>query len=839
MVTFVVRTRGISLRTVAVALIIAGIAGYLGRGIRIDTSIKALLPASAPSVRALAAANDAQGTTDRFTVAFESSDPKAAARFGQDLARELRTWSDAQNVVATRDLTTIRDHALYFLEPSDLRQLRDELRATKQRSVIAVTRPGLSNEAIPSDAVKVGEDWDDLDAPAAKNAPPPSTDTKTETPRDLDAWLVEKKSTFADDPRFSASELDALWPTRDAQGKIAWPEKIEVPLQNKSGTVQVVQARLSRPATDIRYTREVAQRFDDLVAKLRPETYAPDLRAAIVGSYEISGDVDTIMTDLSRATWLSGILVTLVLLAGFRSVRSIVVILIPVAVAMALSLALARYTFGELNILTAFLFAVLFGMGVDFAIHLLAHRVSGPQRTWPVIVREQWPALLSSAVTTAFCLITLMLAEFKAFREFGVLAAIGIVASLVSAVVLVPCLDNLFGPWRKPDQSKHLPPTVETPAAPIPAKFGAISRILRTSLIATSVLICAFGAPTLAFENDTGAMRASASPTTKVKRIAYGQALGKNSTGVPAVLVATDGAALDEAVQRLNQSKDQYPWIKSVVSAQTIIPALQDEKSRIVIEIAELSGELLDLSAHADDAESAKNRESLRALARLSQAQPLRQDEVPPWALLPFTDRHGHFDRLAHAHLRFAQRDLSAVREVVQTFRRLLDGLPVQAAASSFVFSDLADLLEADGAKLPLFCLLTIFVVMWFDLRSARAAAICFASLALGLGLAIGLLGLCGVHINFFNLAIIPAVIGTGIDTSIHLWHARAHHGVSSAGTNRGALLSGFTTIAAYSGLLIAQSPGLRSMGIVGITTICAAIFAAFVVLWLGYVRRP
>ena len=55
----------------------------------------------------------------------------------------------------------------------------------------------------------------------------------------------------------------------------------------------------------------------------------------------------------------------------------------PMAVAIGLTLAVANLIFGELNALTVFLFAVLFGMGVDFSVHLIAQRQASPDRSVP------------------------------------------------------------------------------------------------------------------------------------------------------------------------------------------------------------------------------------------------------------------------------------------------------------------------------------------------------------------------------------------------------------------------------------------------------------------------
>ena len=76
-------------------------------------------------------------------------------------------------------------------------------------------------------------------------------------------------------------------------------------------------------------------------------------------------------------------------------------------------------------------------------------------------------------------------------------------------------------------------------------------------------------------------------------------------------------------------------------------------------------------------------------------------------------------------------------------------------------------------------------------------------------------MGLWPLRLNFFNLVVMPAVVGLGIDASIHLWHARTS--TNLAATSKAAVLAALTTVAGFSGLLAAAHLGLRSIGEVGI----------------------
>src|SRR5690606_30905266 len=146
------------------------------------------------------------------------------------------------------------------------------------------------------------------------------------------------------------------------------------------------------------------------------------------------------------------------------------------------------------------------------------------------------------------------------------------------------------------------------------------------------------------------------------------------------------------------------------------------------------------------------------------------------------------------------------------------EGLEVDAAATSFVYVDLAVAMEADAGRLPLLALLVITFVVALDVRTFIGTGATLAALLVGMLATLGAMGVFGFAINFYNLVVMPAVLGLGIDASIHLWHARSHPpgGLGARATAKGAILSSMTTVGAFAGLLVAGHPGLRSIAEVG-----------------------
>jgi len=94
---------------------------------------------------------------------------------------------------------------------------------------------------------------------------------------------------------------------------------------------------------------------------------------------------------------------------------------------------------------------------------------------------------------------------------------------------------------------------------------------------------------------------------------------------------------------------------------------------------------------------------------------------------------------------------------------------------------------------------------------------------------------LLGFKLNPINIAVIPLVIGMGIDFGIHLAHrykVEGEIGTVYRYTGKGVLLSALTTMIGFGSLgLIGTFGSISSMGIILFIGLAACLIAALVVL--------
>ena len=825
---------------VLVSLVIAAAAAQYAKAIKVNTNLEALLAVNAPSVEALAELRERQGPTDLLNIAVRSSDPEANRRLVEDIHARVSQWPEVIDAFIELDYTPLRDHALYYLEPDELVDLNARLERERRKAVAAAM--SVTGEAIDPENVLAGEDWDDEfgdeddfdeDAEADPVEGDPAAAAQDDDDDDDDesvrALLQRQRQSVADSGRIRPSDLDLIWPKEDGHGQMVWEDSVQKPVASPDGNIMLVRARLQQPPTNLQFATDVTNKAEALFLELDAEGYAPDMLAKVGGAYGSSGEAKSIITDLQSATWVSAGLVVGVLLVGFRSLRTLVVVLVPLVTSVLSTVAIARLVLGELNVLTAFLFAVLLGIGVDFAVHLFAQRQrQGEHADWSEIFAEHLRPLTASMLTTMGSFLVLTLADFRGFQEFGLIAAIGVGVAFIAALVMVPAFDVLLGPAPRAAET----PTENAEAEEAPRALRAPK--LRWALLISAVVVGAFGAPRVGFEQDMRELRAPKS--SGEKGIAYQRALkATQDTGTPVVLLADSSEQLDQAVELLEDRKDgdllpgtERSWIQSVYSLSTHMPAAQESKVVLLEKIAKTAE---GLRAAAPDHKYASH---LDVLGRLANAKPLTKSELPGWAKQLFEEKNGDVGNIGLLYTKVNGYDLEQVVFVTKRFSALMEAPAVRGASTRFILGDLTIAVQDDTRRLPPLALAVIALLIFVDLRKLLPSLLTFATLCAGLLLTFGVMGLWPIRINFYNLVVMPAVVGLGIDASIHLWHARRSGSLGA--TSKAALISALTTAGGFSGLIVSSHGGLKSIGLLGVTaTLCCVVVA---VIALGWPRK-
>lgn len=145
----------------------------------------------------------------------------------------------------------------------------------------------------------------------------------------------------------------------------------------------------------------------------------------------------------------------------FRTVRMLLISLIPNLIPLLLTAGLMGYMHIPLKPSTVLVFSVAFGISVDYTIHFLAkYRQELTRHRWDITktvsetIQETGVSMVYTSLILFFGFITFTTSNFDGTKYLGLLVSITLVTSLFSNMVLLPSLLLTFD--RVPKRRRHL-----------------------------------------------------------------------------------------------------------------------------------------------------------------------------------------------------------------------------------------------------------------------------------------------------------------------------------------------------------------------------------------------
>jgi hopanoid biosynthesis associated RND transporter like protein HpnN len=134
------------------------------------------------------------------------------------------------------------------------------------------------------------------------------------------------------------------------------------------------------------------------------------------------------------------------------------------------------------------------------------------------------------------------------------------------------------------------------------------------------------------------------------------------------------------------------------------------------------------------------------------------------------------------------------------------------------------------------YALAAIVLVFLADFRKPLHVAAALAPLVMGVIMALGIMGLCGLPLNPANMIAFPLILGVGADNGVHVLHDylsqrrrgpyTLHHS-----TGRGIMVAALTTILGFGTLMISHHRGLFGLGFILSLGVSCCMFTALIFL--------
>lgn len=495
-----------------------------------------------------------------------------------------------------------------------------------------------------------------------------------------------------------------------------------------------------------------------------------------------------------------------------RSLRPLLGLVAALAVTLLGTLAFGGLVFGTINVISAGFAAVLLGLVVDYGLVGYQEARAHPELSLAAIRRRSGPGIAWSAVTTAGTFVLLRWAGLPGLAQLGTLTAFGL---LFGAVVMV------FGflPWAvRGIKNAHYDPI---PAAAI--NLAGIRRHARWGLLVTGVLF--FAALGVVIQRGWPAATGDTTPLRPRQSEAY--------------------SAMEEVRSRLGRTNDPLWLLCSGVSPDAV--ALTLASADLVLSNALVRGELASYSLPLDFWPRPDHvRTNLAAAALLSGAS----ERFRSVALAAgFTRESLGFDEAILAKWSRWAADPSRVplwptNSTATWLRRqfaaqtatgewmvlgLVDpgkrpfspgALPPEVVVSGWELLGPALLERVSGRVrwLTGVILVVIAASLWLAFRRWTEVGLGLAALVTALGLLLAVMSAMGATWNLLSLVAIPLLLGSSVDSTIHVQLALRRGGGWTAlwrSTGRALVLCAGANIAGFGSLAWSNNAGLASLDLV------------------------
>jgi predicted RND superfamily exporter protein len=604
------------------------------------------------------------------------------------------------------------------------------------------------------------------------------------------------------------------------------------------GRTQVLVVQAAFPSASVTQGERLVAALADAIADAR-RAVGPGVSFGMTEDVVIAvAEHRAILGGMSLALLLTVLVVGGSMLLYFRSASALAALLGALAVGTLATFGFVRLTIGHLNSVTAFLSSIVVGNGINFGIIVLARYLEERRRgrthaeALPRTLGGSFTGTLAAALAAGIAYASLIITDFRGFRDFGVIGGVGMVSCWITAYTVLPALlSSLNAVGRlKVRREPGIGRLVARLASPRPAPI----------LIGCGVLVLVASAITIRylasdpFEYNWQRLRSDSGMAREARRwmTRIDDAFGRQFVG--GFMVGVGSPAEASAVETiLRAHAEDEPGVtaaqalfRRVGSLQDFIPADQEEKIEVLDELRRLVDKAGD--ALGDDAHRFRPPEQLR---------PLTAADIPEPLARRYVERSGARGELlvANQASRFDGwngRDMIAFVDAVRALP-----LPPETAlgGGAFVFADVLRAVVRAGPRATLAASLGVVAFVLVVLGWGRHAVVTFACVATGVTLMIAGAAVLGLKVNFLDFVALPITLGISVDYSVNVV---ARETLGGAGAVRGALattggavvLCSWTTTVGYASLLLSANAGIRSFGLTAILGELTCLLAALIV---------
>ncbi|UJH91637.1 MMPL family transporter [Antarcticibacterium sp. 1MA-6-2] len=531
-----------------------------------------------------------------------------------------------------------------------------------------------------------------------------------------------------------------------------------------------------------------------------------------------------IKKDIQLTIGIAACILLFILIFYYRRLYVPLVLFLPVVIGGLTAVAALYLIKDTVSAISLGIGAILLGISIDYSLHILTHFKSN--RNVGKLYREVTGPVLMSSFTTAIAFLCLLFVRSEALNDLGIFAAISVVVSSIFALILIPLL------YKIPETIREKPTFID--------KISSFSFHKNNPLVIIISLMFVIGLFTFTsvnFNSDLAELNYEPEEI-KIKEQKVQQIAGR---AAKSIYLVSYGNSIDEALENNNelygelQELEEEGEISNFSSIGGVVLSTRTQLERIT--------RWNEFWTEPTEQQVRKN------LVRESDSFGFRAESFDSfYNLLSENFETLYLDDYRNISILYLD-DFISSGENFATVTTSINVEPenLQQVIDRFdgrdntVVIDRKQLnetflgnLKNDFNRLIGYSLLAVFLMLLFFYRSIELTLLTLIPIGVTWVIALGLMAILKIDFNILNIIISTFIFGLGLDYSIFITNAFLKEYESSTkvlNTYRTSiLLSVITTLLGIGALFFAKHPVLRSISVVSIIGILAAVSVAFVI---------
>lgn len=574
------------------------------------------------------------------------------------------------------------------------------------------------------------------------------------------------------------------------------------------------------------------------------EDQYPGVKAHVVGGPEIAvGNASRIKTDSIIAIALSSILIVLLLVYSFGSLRNILLILLSIGWGWLFALGGMALFSSHVSIIVIGLSSVILGIAVNYPLHLIAHTAHEPRIR--VAIKDIMAPLVVGNITTVGAFLALVPLQSTALRDLGLFASLLLIGTIVFVLLYLPHFIKIKNVEER--KSKVL----ERIARFSPERY-------KSMVIGVVLLTLVLSVFSLGTEFDSNIANMNYMTDDQREDMQYfQQLLSKDSLrSTQSVYVLASGENFDEALcahsaqMPVIDSLARQGLIRSYSDISQFLVSKEEQEHRLEMWNAFTSCHQETLTAglstaavvcgFAPDAFTSFEE----TITNETDYYPQDIEYFTPLTQFIFSQNITKLSNNQRPYvvnvLNVEQADLEQVKS---HFENCFDVVSMNSALSN----NLSDNFNYIGWA----CSLIVFFFLWFSFGRIELAIISFLPMAISWVWILGIMTLLGIKFNIVNVILATFIFGQGDDYTIFMTEGCQHEYIYRRPileSYKGSILqSALIMFIGIGTLIVAKHPAMHSLAEVTIIGMSSVVLMAYMIppllfRWLttkdGQIRR-